>query len=146
MTRHPAVGAIRVAVAADARGGRNAYAITDEDGRDLTPVLSQGDLNALALAIFLGLACASADGGGFGFVLLDDPSQSLGAGHKTNLVKVLDRVAATRKVILATMDREFCEGLAGGLTRARAEYRFAPWTTGQGAAARRTEGGPEPES
>ena len=86
------------------------------------------------------LACAGADSGGFGFVLLDDPSQSLSSGHKENLVKVLDRVAGSRKVVLATMDRELREDLAGGLTKPNAEYRFAPWTPGRGVTVRRTEG------
>ncbi|GAI61761.1 unnamed protein product, partial [marine sediment metagenome] len=38
------------------------------------PILSQGDLNSLALSIFLGLSKTSGDSHPLGFVLMDDPS------------------------------------------------------------------------
>ncbi len=138
LTRHPAVGGIKLRHKPDARTGRNAYEITDQDDRDLTPILSQGDLNALALAIFLGLASSSADTGTFGFVILDDPSQSLGTKHKEQLVKVLDKVAESKKIVLATMDREFRDCLADGLTKTKTEYQFKSWTPMNGADAQRT--------
>ena len=56
LSRNPAVQELKLTVTPDKRTHRNNYEITDQDGKDLTPVLSQGDLNALALAIFLGLA------------------------------------------------------------------------------------------
>jgi DNA repair exonuclease SbcCD ATPase subunit len=129
---HPAVRAVRLGVRADARSGRNVYTVTDQDGQDLTPVLSQGDLNALALAIFLGLAASADEEGGFGFVLLDDPSQSLDGEHKRHLVRVLDEVARRKQLVLATMDREFRDCLAEGLTCARAEYLFGSWDPATG--------------
>src|SRR5262249_29101368 len=101
------------------------------------PILSQGDMNVLALAIFLGLACSSAETAMFGFVLLDDPSQSLGSEYKEQLVNVLDRVAGSRRVILATMDSEFCSGLAERLTKSKTLYRFKGWTEQDGARAER---------
>ncbi len=131
LTRSPDVRQIQLKLNADARG-RNAYDITDQDGNDLTPILSQGDLNALALAVFLGLASCSAAVSGFGFVLLDDPSQSLGSEHKKQLCKILDRVCDTRRVLLATMDREFYEYLRDGLTKAKTEYTFGAWTAENG--------------
>jgi DNA repair exonuclease SbcCD ATPase subunit len=98
-----------LALKEDTRSGRNDYNITDQDGRDLTPILSQGDLNALALAIFLGLASAGGLTAPMGFVMLDDPSQSMGTEHKRNLAAVLDEVCNTRQVLLATMDSEFSD-------------------------------------
>ena len=80
--RHPAVPHIRLRLD-EARDPRNSDEVTDQDGKDLTPILSQGDLNALALAIFLGLASAGA-ASELGFVMLDDPSQSLGPDIKDN--------------------------------------------------------------
>jgi DNA repair exonuclease SbcCD ATPase subunit len=132
LTRHPAVNHFRLAVNPDARTGRNTYELTDQDGRDLVPVLSQGDLNALALAMFLGLACAAEGQAAVGFVLLDDPSQSLGLEHKEHLVAVLNEVAASKNLIVATMDREFRDCWRDGLTTARAEYFFEGWTPSDG--------------
>ncbi|MBY0528467.1 MAG: AAA family ATPase [Gemmataceae bacterium] len=125
LTRHPAVQGVRLQLE-EARGQRNSYEVTDQDGKDLTPILSQGDLNALALAIFLGLASASADSD-LGFVMLDDPSQSLGSEHKKQLVKVLDDVAQNKRLLLATMDREFRTLLADHLQKAKTEYAFGEW-------------------
>jgi DNA repair exonuclease SbcCD ATPase subunit len=78
----------------------------------------------LALAIFLGLA--SAGPGTFGFVMLDDPSQSLGSGHKQRLAELLAELARSRQVIVATMDQEFRDALLKQATAV--EYRFEPWT------------------
>jgi len=123
LTRQPAGKGIKLALSQD-KSGKHSYAITDQDGKDLTPILSQGDMNALALAIFLGLACSSGEKAAFKFVMLDDPSQSLGSDYKEQLVQVLDRVAATNRVILATMDREFCDCLQERATKAKTLYRF----------------------
>jgi len=139
LTGHPAVRRVKLTLEPNARSGQNTYIIADQDENDLTPVLSQGDLNALALAIFLGLATASGPGAPFGFVMLDDPSQSLGTEHKEKLVDVLDEVAACRQVIVATMDREFHDCLEGKLTKAKAKYVFGEWTPEGGAAAERRE-------
>jgi DNA repair exonuclease SbcCD ATPase subunit len=132
LTRHPAVTRFRLAVSADARTGRNSYDLTDQNGMDLAPVLSQGDLNALALAMFLGLACSAEGAGAFGFVMLDDPSQSLGSEHKEQLVAVLNEVAASKQLLLATMDREFRDCWRQGLGKAKTEYLFEGWTPENG--------------
>jgi DNA repair exonuclease SbcCD ATPase subunit len=139
LTRHPAVQRVKLTHVTSAQSGQNKYTFSDQDGNDLMPILSQGDLNALALAIFLGLAAASGQGAPFGIVMLDDPSQSLGTEHKEKLVKVLDEIAASRRVVVATMDREFLKGLKGSLTKAKAEYEFAEWTPEAGALAMRRE-------
>jgi wobble nucleotide-excising tRNase len=137
LTRHPAVLNIRLKLD-EARGQRNSYEITDQDGKDLTPILSQGDLNALALAIFLGLASAGVDSA-LGFVMLDDPSQSLGSEHKKRLVEVLDDVARRKRLLLATMDHEFRALLVGQLTKGKTEYDFGAWLPETGPAVRRGE-------
>jgi len=132
ITRNPAVKEIMLELKEDTRSGRNVYNITDGDAQDLTPILSQGDLNALALAIFLGLAAAGGPTAPLGFVMLDDPSQSMGTEHKGNLAGVLDQVCKTKQVLLATMDSEFCDCLKKGLTRAKTEYVFECWTPSAG--------------
>lgn len=137
LTRNPAVKEIVLELKEDTRSGRNVYHITDQDGKDLTPILSQGDLNALALAIFLGLASAGGLTAPLGFVILDDPSQSMGAEHKGNLAAVLDQVCRTRQLLLATMDGEFYACLDKALTRAKTVYMFEDWTPSKGPCVRR---------
>jgi hypothetical protein len=89
-------------------------------------------LNALALAIFLGLAASSKENSTFGFLLLDDPSQSLGTEHKNQLARLLDKVAQHKRLIVATMDAEFHECLREGFTKAKKEYHFGNWTSEEG--------------
>lgn len=132
MTDHPAISAIKLTVDTDTRTQRNDYAIADQAGNDLTPILSQGDLNALALAIFLGLAASTKDSNTFGFLLLDDPTQSLDSKHKKQLVQVLNEVACRKQLILSTMDREFRDYLTAGLTKTKKEYVFEAWTPEKG--------------
>jgi DNA repair exonuclease SbcCD ATPase subunit len=132
LTKHPAVRAIKLEVDANARTLRNDYTITDQDGNDLTPILSQGDLNALALAIFLGLAASTNDSGTFGFVLMDDPSQSLDSEHKKQLVQVLNEVAGRKQLVISTMDRELRDCLVAELTKTKTEYVFEAWTPDEG--------------
>jgi DNA repair protein SbcC/Rad50 len=130
LSRHPAIQRIRLQVSEVRQ--RNHYSITDGEGQDLTPILSQGDLNALALAIFLGLASAAGAGTSFGFVMLDDPSQSLGSEHKKALVDILDVVGREKHIVVATMDAEFRELLVKGLTRNKQEYVFGNWSVETG--------------
>jgi wobble nucleotide-excising tRNase len=132
LSRNPAVQQLKLAVTADKRTRRNSYDITDQDGEDLTPILSQGDLNALALAIFLGLATAAKEGSTFRFLMLDDPSQSLGSEHKKQLARLLDQVARHKSLIVATMDTEFHDCLNEEFTKAKREYRFGNWTPTEG--------------
>jgi DNA repair exonuclease SbcCD ATPase subunit len=131
LSRNPAVQQLKLAVTADKRTHRNSYDITDQDGKDLTPILSQGDLNALALAIFLGLATTAKEST-FRFLMLDDPSQSLGNAHKRQLAGLLNQVARHKRLIVATMDTEFHDFLNEQFTKAKKEYRFANWTSDEG--------------
>jgi DNA repair exonuclease SbcCD ATPase subunit len=132
LTHHPAISAIKLKVDTATRTQGNDYAIKDQDGNDLTPILSQGDLNALALAFFLGLAASAKDSGTFGFILMDDPSQSLDSEHKKRLVQVLNEVADQKQLMISTMDRELRDYLVEGLTKMKTEYVFEAWTPEQG--------------
>jgi hypothetical protein len=87
--------------------------------------------------MFLGLACAADGATAFGFVMLDDPSQSLGSEHKEQLVAVLNEVSRSKRILLATMDREFRDRWREGLTKAKAEYLFEGWTPEDGPSIRR---------
>jgi DNA repair exonuclease SbcCD ATPase subunit len=132
LTNHPAIDQLKLNVQSDPRTGRNSYEFIDREGHDLRPVLSQGDMNALALAIFLGLACAAENAKGFGFLMLDDPSQSLGSEHKARLAEILNEVLEKKAVILSTMDVELRELLSAKITKKNRTYLFAGWTPADG--------------
>ncbi len=131
LTGHPAISELKLHVAADATG-KNTYTFSGPDGRDLVPVLSQGDMNALALAIFLGLSRSGDDAGRFGFVMLDDPSQSLGTTHKRQLVEVLNEFLSGKMVILSTMDRELEDMLRRLIIPMKHTLRFSDWSPTRG--------------
>jgi DNA repair protein SbcC/Rad50 len=128
-----AITRVELKVEADHRTGRNAYSFVDEDNRDLMPILSQGDMNCLALSIFLGLASTATHASPFGFLLLDDPSQSLGSKEKKALADVLANISQTMSVIVATMDSELRDILVNGHSNTKLlVYHFRDWTPEQG--------------
>lgn len=126
ITSNPAVREIELSVNVDSRTGKNNYEFKDQDGKDLIPVLSQGDLNALALSIFLGLS--ESLNNQFGFIMLDDPSQSLGSDYKEKFIEILDAIAGSRTVIISTMDKELQDSLEKNLTKAKRKYNFTGWS------------------
>ncbi len=131
IANNPSISKIAFTLKVDSRG-LNSYVFEDQNGRDITPILSQGDLNALALSIFLGMAHSEGTNQPFGFVMLDDPSQSLGAEHKEKLVEVLDEVLDERMVILSSMDKELQDLALSKITKAKTKYTFSDWTPEKG--------------
>ena len=132
MTNHPAIPGLVMEVTEDTRSGLNSYAFRSKEGTDPTRILSQGDLNCLALSLFLGLASATRDTQPFAFLMLDDPAQSLGSEAKQQLVGVLEDVAAWRKLIVSTPDDELRELLMANITKSKAVYDFVEWTKTDG--------------
>ncbi len=65
-------------------------------------VMSQGELHSLALSLFLPRATHEASP--FGFLVIDDPVQSMDPEKVEGLARVLDRVAKDRQVIVFTHD------------------------------------------
>ena len=65
-------------------------------------VMSQGELHALGLALFLPRATAADSP--FGFVVIDDPVQAMDPAKVDGLARVLSSVAATRQVVVFTHD------------------------------------------
>ncbi|MQY55633.1 MAG: AAA family ATPase [Dehalococcoidia bacterium] len=122
---NPAIQELSVEIEEDTRTGGNSYTFRDQNGEELNPVLSQGDLNALALSMFLGLVKAYSHP--IGFIMMDDPSQSLGTTQKKRLVEVMDEVCEDRNLIVSTMDSELQEFLQSGLTKAKTIYEFSNW-------------------
>lgn len=65
-------------------------------------VMSQGELHALALALFL--PRVTSDESPFRFVVIDDPVQAMDPARVDGLARVLSEVAQTRQVIVFTHD------------------------------------------
>jgi DNA repair exonuclease SbcCD ATPase subunit len=125
IVENPAIQKLDVKIEEDKRTGGNSYTFHDQNGEELSPVLSQGDLNALALSMFLGLVEAYSHP--IRFIMMDDPSQSLGTPQKKRLVEVIDEVCESRNLIVSTMDTELQEFLQSGLTKAKTIYEFSKW-------------------
>ncbi|MEU7314480.1 AAA family ATPase [Streptomyces sp. NPDC007083] len=65
-------------------------------------VMSQGELHSLALSLFL--PRAAAPDSPFGFVVIDDPVQSMDPAKVHGLAKVLHSLGETRQIVLFTHD------------------------------------------
>lgn len=127
---NPAVARLQILV--DEKVTGNDYRITNDSGDELGPILSQGDLNCLALALFLGLGEAAGATHPFRVILLDDPSQSLSTEHKRRLVDALNLIADKKAILISTMDREFEELLEKGMTKLKTVYTFRNWQPDRG--------------
>ncbi len=112
---------------------KNTYLIkarSAEEARDtyVSSRFSSGQLNCTALAIFLSLAEMSQNK--IGFILLDDPSQSLDKEHVKGLSEVLAEFSESRQLIISTQDDNFYENLKSALSNNDTynEITFLPWT------------------
>jgi energy-coupling factor transporter ATP-binding protein EcfA2 len=65
-------------------------------------VMSQGELHALGLALFLPRATAASSP--FGFLIIDDPVQSMDPAKVDGLARVLSEYATARQVVVFTHD------------------------------------------
>ena len=78
------------------------------DGQALG-VMSQGEIHALALSLFLPRVLLPESP--FGFVVIDDPVQAMDPGKVDGLARVLAMVAATRQVVVFTHDERLPESV-----------------------------------
>ena len=72
-------------------------------------VMSQGEVNALALAVFLPRARLPASP--FRFLVIDDPVQAMDPAKVDGLARVLEKAAADRQVIVFTHDNRLAEAI-----------------------------------
>ncbi len=72
-------------------------------------VMSQGELHALALSLFL--PRATMDASPFRFVIIDDPVQAMDPSRVDGLARVLERVAQTHQVVVFTHDDRLPEAV-----------------------------------
>lgn len=82
--------------------------VDEVDAAGLT-VLSQGELHALALALFLPRATLPESP--FRFVVLDDPVQAMDPAKVDGLVRVLAKIAEQRQVIVFSHDNRFADAV-----------------------------------
>lgn len=78
------------------------YADVDGEDAQALGVMSQGELHALALALFL--PRATMDGSPFRFIVLDDPIQAMDPAKVDGFVRVLAKLAEDRQVVVFSHD------------------------------------------
>ena len=128
ITQNAGIKKIDLKVSENKTTGFNNYSFEDQNGNDPIPILSQGDLNSLAISIFLGLANALKDTSIIDFILMDDPSQSLDSKEKKNMIKVINEFCLDKDIIISTMDEEFRDLLKNNVTKAKTIYYFKEWS------------------
>jgi hypothetical protein len=81
----------------------------DGTGASAFGVMSQGELHALAVSVFL--PRAGLPESPFRFMVIDDPVQSMDPAKVDGLARVLDAAAATRQVVVFTHDERLPEAV-----------------------------------
>lgn len=79
---------------------------TSHDGTDSTYVqtgFSLAQMNLTAISLFLGMVIRDPTG----FIVLDDPSQSLDPDHKKALASLIGEIGREQQIFVATQDEEF---------------------------------------
>lgn len=91
-------------------------------------VMSQGELHALALAVFIPRATSNESP--FRFVVFDDPIQAMDPSKIDGFLQVLTKLAADRQIIVFTHD----DRLPAAIRRTRAQARIIEVTRGTSSA------------
>jgi exonuclease SbcC len=114
---HPYFDRLRISVEEQRVNGvdRNNYVIRTHSSLDgeaslASSRLSTAQMNCVALSVYLALATRLEHH--LGFVILDDPSQSLDLEHKQALVQVLDELDPRLQLLIATQDLELGDMLS----------------------------------
>lgn len=98
---HVQLESVELAGTGNRRRVRLKVTVDGVDGAALG-VMSQGELNALALSLFL--PRATLEESPFRFVVIDDPVQAMDPNRVDGLARALEQVAKTRQVIVFTHD------------------------------------------
>jgi len=102
------LGAIRLAGSATQRHVELDVSVDGTPGSALG-VMSQGEVNALALSVFLQRARMPASP--FRFLVLDDPVQAMDPAKVDGLARVLEKAAGDRQVIVFTHDNRLAQAV-----------------------------------
>jgi DNA repair exonuclease SbcCD ATPase subunit len=89
---------------------------------------SSAQMNAVALSLFLSTSTKMQSG--LGFILLDDPSQSMDKAHKEALSELVAEMAKEKQIVVATQDNEFEQTMERTLPKTTTKfYKIQGWTT-----------------
>jgi energy-coupling factor transporter ATP-binding protein EcfA2 len=102
------LGAIRLAGSSTQRRLELDVSVDGAPGSALG-VMSQGEINALALSVFLPRARLPASP--FRFLVIDDPVQAMDPAKVDGLARVLEKAAADRQVIVFTHDNRLAQAV-----------------------------------
>ena len=102
------LGAIRLAGSATQRHVELDVSVDGATGSALG-VMSQGEVNALALSLFLPRATLPASP--FRFLVIDDPVQTMDPAKVDGLARVLEQAATDRQVIVFTHDNRLAQAV-----------------------------------
>jgi recombinational DNA repair ATPase RecF len=102
------LGAIRLAGSSTQRHVELDVSVDGAPGSALG-VMSQGEVNALALAVFLPRARLPASP--FRFLVIDDPVQAMDPAKVDGLARVLEKAASDRQVIVFTHDNRLAQAV-----------------------------------
>jgi len=114
MSGHPYFVHLQVAPEEEREGYVYRLVAYDKDKTHSTYVqtrFSNSQTNVVALS--LSLAMSSTILSRVGFLILDDPSQSLDSAHKTSVASVLQEYSKEKQIIVATQDEEFTKAVSG---------------------------------
>ena len=95
-------------------------------------VLNEGDLNCAGLSVFLGLATSQDLCHDLGFIILDDPSQTLDAPHKENLVGVLNCMPEDKQILVSTSQPDLRDLILANIIRKKKHYKFVERSAAEG--------------
>jgi DNA repair exonuclease SbcCD ATPase subunit len=140
---HPYFDGIQILVEDKSLRGiqKNSYSIqtfSTADGKKTlaSSRLSAAQMNCVALSVYLALAGTLTHN--LGFVVLDDPSQSLDADHKAALAHLLKEIVPAVQLVVGTQDVELHEFLTKEFSpECSSTYRLA-WTPRSGTEIRPT--------
>jgi exonuclease SbcC len=96
-------------------------------------IFNTGDLNCAGLSVFLGLGSTQEISHNLGFVILDDPSQSLDSTHKENLVSILNSIPGDKQIFVSTSESDLRDMILKKVVRKKKHYKFDAWSNIEGA-------------
>ncbi len=96
-------------------------------------IFNTGDLNCAGLSVFLGLGAAQELSHNIGFIVLDDPSQSLDDTHKENLVSLLNSIPDDKQILVSTSESGFRDLILTKVIKKKTRYKFDLWSDKDGA-------------
>lgn len=137
---HPHYDNLRIDVSSKElkSGFRNEYEINvfntkEKSNVSAAPKLSTGQLNSVALSVFLAMSMEDAYTHNLDLVLIDDPSQNLDGPHMLALRDVLGEVAKKTNLVVASHDPEFRAIIEDSFSAKQARiYQFGSYDPNSG--------------